>query len=323
MGYIFCCGFEGGVPGQFESSRVVANASPYVQGNYACRVHENFGGGYIFHTLETPIDEIWLGEWAMVHDAFHSTHAYFFVYLDNGSDFFTVGCDSGNLVVKINGSIVARGTKVITLETWMNLQFHIKVDDTVGKLQVKLNGLLEIDYTGDTKVGSNTTLVSIGVVNSFNFSYIYVDHIVASDSDWTDDVRIEALVPNSDDSVAWDRSTGADNYANVDDIPVDDANYNYTTVDGETDKVGLTDFSGAGKTPLFVDVLIRAEKNTGNTQQVKTVIDSNGTVVESSAIDLDIFFKNFHTFYALDPDGNSAWDDAALDALKIGYKAVI
>ena len=139
------------------------------------------------------------------------------------------------------------GTSILTGLQWYVVEVYLKAHATEGRLVVKVDGVTEIDFTGNTRptyVGSET----FDEFSRFRFgSYtstrrIHIDDIAinstngAVDNSWCGDGRIYRLTPTSTVSEEWTSSASGDNHLMVADFPHDSDG---TYIGAETP--GLTD----------------------------------------------------------------------------------
>jgi len=223
----------------------------------------------------------------------------------------------------VDGVLVGTGT-VILPAAWHSIQFHLNVADA-GTLQTKIEGISDIDYSGDTKPGASAVIDSVYLrmtgPGGAPIDHDRWDDFVIGYGGWPGDIWVDALYPNGDDVVQWSRSAGADNYALVDEDPPSDADYVYTTTNGHKDVYTLEDWDGTGKTPLFVVQWCRAKKDSAGSQQIKLVMD-DGTESVSAAEDVLTSYRYVNRLLMAPPSGG-AWTDAVIDGLKVGQEAVL
>jgi len=198
----------------------------------------------------------------------------------------------------------------------------------IGSLTLKLNGLVIAEYSGDTLPdGSDAEIsyVQFGVSNNqFNYNtQAYYSSISLNDGG-TDpgDRRAQVLMPDGDDSVQWSRSTGADNFALVNEVPPSDTTYLETSTDGHKDLLTLADFSGASKTISGVTKFARAWKTTADAQSLKNGVKS-GTTEDSAEHSLDTSARYYFHPMGDNPDDSAAWEDGDIDDLLALHEAVI
>jgi hypothetical protein len=237
----------------------------------------------------------------------------------------------------VGSSKVATSSRALEEKTWYLVEVHVKIHDSTGVLELRIDGLLDTSATfnGDTKPGADATITQICFNHYASSSTAaYTDDIAindtagAVDNSWCGDGHVIKLAPNangdSSDLVGSDGNS-TDNYALVDDVPHDtDTTYVESATGGDYD---LYNLSACGLDATHVIQRVWTESMAKDTTtaggQIKHVMKTNSTEYDSSAIDLG-------TSYALqkgaeqlvNPQTTSAWTPAELDALQVGVKIV-
>jgi hypothetical protein len=331
MAYILGTGFETGSADQLPLRDAQGNgiqSSRVHSGSFAAYVAESFGARYIGWPLPSTYSEVWLGLWFYHYDTNGGQPGLRIQFnLGDGNTVFVRSNYANNhlLTISTGGTLRATGSLPVSYKTWYNLQIHVKIAESPnGLIEVKLDGNSDVSYSGDTQPGASDQIGTVYVYGEYNSNgETDFDDLVVSDSAWTDDVRFEALVPTADTAQKdWTRSTGADNYALVDERPPSDADYVITSANAAKDYYDITDYDATNKTPLFVVQWARAKKNTANSQKLKLALKSGSTEDISSAYTLTTTFAYYSRLLTLDPLGAS-WSDAVLDSLKLGQVSEI
>lgn len=142
------------------------------------------------------------------------------------------------------GSILANSTIIPTFtnNTWNHFQVKVVISPTVGSIEVRLNGASTPDWiaTGlNTRNGSSNNYcnkIKINYPNASFYGAVMDDFYVFNDqgdipNTWQGDVRAVQQYPTGDDTVAWTASTGASNYAMVDELR-EDGDTTYVSASG-------------------------------------------------------------------------------------------
>lgn len=153
----------------------------------------------------------------------------------------------------VNNVVVASGSSTFTTSNWHLIEVHVIIADS-GSIQVKYDGILEINYSGDTKPGSDT-YTNILYFYGLNWNLL-VDDIAlndtngSTDNSWCGDGRIILLTPSGSGTTnSWVNSgnvSGSANYLYVDEFPYDsDTTYVYASGSstGDKDKYAMSSFS--------------------------------------------------------------------------------
>lgn len=139
------------------------------------------------------------------------------------------------------------GVPVITAAAWNHIEAKCKISNTIGTVEVRVNGVTVINLTGqDTDAGGGEVSQVRFEVTGLGTSGFYVDDVFAWDTagslnnDFIGDRKVVTDFPNADTAdVAWTRSTGSTNFGVIDENPPNgDTDYLTTTNTG--DKAGVT-----------------------------------------------------------------------------------
>lgn len=224
----------------------------------------------------------------------------------------------------INDVSVATGNIVVTHTDWNHVQVRLKMADSGGILQVKINNVLDIDYVGDTKPSSGAEIGYFGLYSGGNNQENYFDDLAAGLDDWPTKLESAQLTVNSDDLEDWTPSTGTDSYALVDEVPSNDADYVESTTNDDEDSFGTSGgWDDTGKAILAFVTKARVKSFAGTEaiqlgvySEVPSTYDSSLTPVSSYRIMQGIITE--------DPNTGSDWaTDTAINAAKPAIKSVI
>jgi len=104
----------------------------------------------------------------------------------------------------INNVLVASGSVITNVFAWHNVQVWISIGVS-GFVKTKLDGNIDIEYSGDLTSGSTSVIQSIDFYKNdggaMDYSRICVDDFVYGTGDWSGDIRFDALIPNADTAV--------------------------------------------------------------------------------------------------------------------------
>jgi len=212
----------------------------------------------------------------------------------------------------VNDSKVADGTIATPGGAYQRVSWHIIVSNT-GTIDTKIDGITDIEYSGDTQPGAGTDIDEIGLYGS---GANYFDDLVWGTGGWPGDRRVIFLAPTSDATKGWTASTGADNYACVDERPPSDTDYVSCTAD-QIDEYGCADFAGTGKIVGSVTVIARAKKSDGGSDDKITLGLGDGTnTADGSAVSVLTSYQHYWYTKSTAPDGG-AWTDTDVDNLEL------
>lgn len=227
------------------------------------------------------------------------------------------------------GTIIATSSQVLTEGIWNFWEIKVLIDDTVGKLIVKVDGDVWINYTGDTR---NAGLAQIGRFTwtrpNASGSEIYVDDVyclsttgAAPFNDFLGDVMVARLVPNNNgaaNALVGSDGNSVDNYALVDELSVSLSDYVESLTPGAQDIYQLQDLSTS--TLIYaVEISAYAAKTDAGTRAMKIIDRQTGNRVGSS-LPLSVTPQEFIQAPTLiDADGNQ-WTTAKVNSMQVGIE---
>lgn len=324
---IFLTGFEMGTL-SFSSSniRVVSGSTVEIRtggvsytGDYGLYIN---GSGHVQQPLGGAQSEAYQSVWVDPSNAGDEDSIISFVLADGNTVFLRYRTGSNTWDAYVGGSNIASGS-VESPDGYHNVQVYLLSSDS-GSIQTKVDGIDDINYSGDTKPGTSTVIEYCRLQQSATSGpSTYFDNWVFGDDGWPGDWRFDKSFPNGDTATEdWILSTGTDSYVLLDEAPPDDNDYIYTTTNSDQTIVDLEDWSGSGFTPQAVMMWARAQKDSASGQQLK-IIDSDGTNTNvGSAQDILTSWSYVFKFRTTAPDGG-AWTDTDVDNLQVGVEASI
>ena len=289
------------------------------------------GGGWLYKNID-PISEFYL-RFGVYLDPWAYGYTVPRVYWDGGSltSYLSFG-ECFNIYININGTTVDTGITTLFPLTWYLIEVHVKIDGSVGVVEVKLDGksTLEIDFTGNTGSGSVSSIRFYqfgGVLGELGQGYF--DDIALNDTaggvddSWTGEGKIIVMMPNDDSTpLELTPSAASDHHLLVDEIPSDgDTTYVEGSVIDEEDMYGLT-ASG------LVDVDInrvwteaRTRKTAANDGMVALITKASGGA-EVSGGDVELLttytIKVLGAEELVNPVDSNPWEVADIDLIEIG-----
>lgn len=134
-------------------------------------------------------------------------------------------------------------------------------------------------------------------------------------------LEVAMQAPTSDVENDWTRSAGANNYANVDELPfTGEADYNYSTVVGDRDMFGIADPTRTPEFIVCVSQLTLGRKEDSATRRIANVLRKGVTDYYGNDDAMIESYYHHWTHRALDPDTGLAWNPADFPALQSGYE---
>lgn len=239
------------------------------------------------------------------------------------------------LEIYVGGSLVDTSVLSFLVNTWYLLEWHLKIDNSVGISEVKIDGVVAATFSGDTQPGADTNVDNLFYLASASFNQFYIDDLAANDTDnsdglndnsWCGEGRVELLIPDGDGTVnQWTNSaaTSVNNYSYVDEIPPSAADYVEDAVAGQQDMYTMADFVGTNKAILRVWGEARAIDTVPEGAQMKIGVRTGGNVYTGDAITLLLSYTRvIGEVYKLNPDNSQGWTDGDLDAIELVLEVV-
>ena len=241
-------------------------------------------------------------------DGVSGSSSYYLTYsLDNTSKEFTVGFAvySGTLtsgywwaaggdqqscgiyvyntgVVRIYcGAAVDTPVGTIVANTWYYVEVQYKIDEPNGYWRLFIDGVLIDSRIQDTwnaaataEIGYNTWYMS---KTGMRIDDIYIYDNTGDLQEPYGPVKIRALLPDGDDTTDW-TSTGANHYDQVNDVPVETANYVESDIANDVDLFTFANATDPDNWPIFgVQLNVYAAVTDVGVFTLEGVADSNGT----------------------------------------------
>ena len=233
---------------------------------------------------------------------------------------------SGMMEAYRGSTLIASGSNAYTsTATIMVIQFYYDADTTAGSLVVKVNGTIEINFSGKTVDSAlQINAVKLGEEGvSSNYAY-YTDIALDSAAYPSITARIQTLVPggtgNLDD---WTPMGYANNWENVRPIPVNWATYNKVNATGQVDLFATENLSGAISVLCVQVDAVALEEGTATPQNIQLAVRSGSTnYFSGDKLVPSINPGLLSNLWETDPATAAAWLVDGVDAMEIGYKAV-
>jgi hypothetical protein len=270
----------------------------------------------------------------------------------------TAGCgicalyDSGSIQVELalksdltlvvtrgnNGTVLGTSSSALTLNTYYHIEWKVKIDPTVGTLELRINEVAKIGplTSLNTRNTSNSfsNSIALGYSGSYNaggFGNVDFDDIIIWDTVTTDaqgntdihdfigDYAIAVLMPtgvgNSSDFTA-DSGT---NYARVNETTPVTSSYVESLTTGQIDTYSMSDLPAGALTPKNVGIFHYIEKTDVGPKQAGAVLRTNSTnYINTNGIDLSNSFQYVQRFWGTNPDTAAAWTVTQVNALEAG-----
>ena len=245
-----------------------------------------------------------------------------------GDDVKIVADAVGNWGLFVGASTIR--TIPISAGVWHWVSMHLRVHATLGRWEVTVDGISLMDFTGDTLgAGTPDTINGIAFGSGKNAVYKWDDIIITDGlgsppfDDLLTDRRIETIRPDGVGTATNFAPFPADgvNWNKVDEaVPDDDTTYVEDSVSAQRDTYTHGNMT---LTPASIDGLVvktLAKNPDGGSNDIKHVIDSNGSVSVGSAVGTTNAYQVKQTLFETDPNTATAWTKAGVDAVEAGFE---
>lgn len=332
MARIFMAGFETGSTAQAPyvvNNGVAASTVQARTGTYSLLVAAE--SQYIDYSLGSGADELYMRIGTFPYGGSNVRQLFALKNADDDVHLTFSWNSSGNIEVRrgtYSGTLLATGTATLNASTWYCVEVYALIADSDGAVQVKVDGVSDIDYSGDTlNSGSEVvTKLRIGTGGFNNCARQYVDDLAVNDTtgsinnSWVGRGGIYGLVPSGAGThTDFTPSTG-DNYAAVDEVPPDDdTSYVESSTAAHVDTYAITNLTPTSGTVLAVQWVARAKLAEAGSGNFQRVLRHDSTDYNGGDLAADTSYAYFSEIFQQAPDSTD-WDITKVNALEAGME---
>ncbi|MDI6752780.1 MAG: hypothetical protein QME78_00110 [Thermodesulfobacteriota bacterium] len=226
-------------------------------------------------------------------------------------------------------TLVATGTATFNTDVWTLLELYIKIADSGGVLTLRVNGISDASFTGDTKPGTDTTVDSLFWAGTSNAVYVYIDDIILFDTtgtvnnSWPNNLKVGLLQANgAGNSTQWTPSAGS-NWSCVYAIPPSDVDYVKVNVVDRIDLYTLGDLPAEAKGIHALFLTARASKEGApNVNNLQLALRTGGANYFSASKALPTVPGMLVNIWEQNPGTAAGWQASEVNALEIGLKSI-
>ena len=259
----------------------------------------------------------------------------FRLYGDGGTTVHMSLCNlsaTGQLRARLGtstGTILGTSAEgVFPINEFHFVEVRYVVHDTTGICQVWCDGVLVIDFTGDTKSGGTETSIDLvrwgRTIN--NASDVGDIHILSATTPLGPCRPI--WLPVTADGTHQDFSPlgAGTHFSEVDEATPDgDTSYVAGAVEGDIDTFVLTDLpaSGAGNAWQVhaIQTVASARKSDAGAKSMRPALRTGGADHAGTTVVLSETYDTYLEVFETNPDTAAAWTEAEIDALEAGVEA--
>lgn len=259
---------------------------------------------------------------------------YFDASLNN---VLSILCDpsNGTLTVTAGNSTVLGTLSATFSSAWTLVEVHLKIDASVGEIDIKFDGVNVFSFAGDTDPNSRVSAAYMQIDGGSINGNWYADDWIVNDTtggeqdSWVNNetLLLGTLNGNGDSSdLTGSDGDSTNNYLNVDDVPHNsDTDYNAAASSGLKDLYTMSNLPTlpAGSTiKVFQPVAVcrRADPATPSNVDIGLKSGTTEDFAASQALTTSYALLVGDVYYA-DPDDAAAWDETKINALQIGVES--
>lgn len=323
-------GFEGGDLSAWtvhEPSQVSVVTSPTPpSGTYMAELRND---GHIRRDLATPKQEVFLRcKWGTT-DTQRGVDILYLLLTDG--TYFALKASSAKFFFSRNGTTIATGTYDLTGQhgRMFELEVNVFIDNSVGIAKLKVEGNIDIDFSGDTQPSTATTITQYRLRGPAWASgeESYFDDFAINTADgtvnnsWCGPGRVKACrVFGAGTHTDFIPSAGS-NYQNVDEHPPDgDGTYNESGIDGDKDSFSMESLGLTGIDINAVAISFVARKTVANGDRMRAFVRVGGTDYPGNDEPLTVAYERITAIWDQNPDTLSAWTVSDVNNIEAGYE---
>lgn len=245
-------------------------------------------------------------------------------------------------VVQTDGSVdVKRGGATGTLlgtsaaqlpqNSWQHVEFHATRHASVGTVELRFNGNVVLNLTGQNTGSANWSVLHIGCqrgIVSQVHTGVCLDDLIVWDktggqfNDFPGPKGVYTLRPNSDTVVAdWSVIGAASGSAALSEVgPDDDTSYILSSGSGDVSEFGCEDLpSGIGLVSAVVPISLM---RSAEAAQARVDVVSGSAAATGTVRSLPVTYDYWQEPVYLDPDTGAPWTRAAVNAAKLRFQQI-
>ena len=235
------------------------------------------------------------------------------------------GYSTGGFQVQHGAGSHNTPTGLFVANTWYYIELKYKIADSPdGYWKLYVDGVLVDSETGiDTWNNTYPAEISThywtpgGRLNT-RLDDLYIYDNTGDIQEPYGPVKIRALVPDGDDTVNWS-STGGNHYDQVNDIPVDTANYVESNTPNDVDLFSFANSTDPTSWPIYgVQLNVYAAVTDVGSFTLEGIADSGSSQTIVNEAIVDNLGGQYSFVFENDPDTASAWTIDQLNAANFG-----
>ncbi len=233
--------------------------------------------------------------------------------------------NDGTFLVADNSSVTkGEGTFVMGVNTWVYLELKIFFSNTVGTVELRINGDSGSPDINETNVDTVwSTLDASTDAFFFEGSNLWTgfDDLYLDDADFHGDVQVETIVADGAGADADFTPSAGSNHENVEELPTDnDATYNESNTLDHRDRFTHGNIPADVDNVLAVQVGIFVKKDVAGTRQMRVLAYDGTTEGEGPSIPISMGDYSWGLGLFIDhPTDANPWTESEVNSAEFGY----
>lgn len=221
-----------------------------------------------------------------------------------------------------SGTVLCSSNVMLFASSTYLIEAHYIPLNSGGTIEVKIDGVSVCSFTGDTTAGlENIRYIQFG--QEAYDGYCYIDDVVVDDSDWVGNVQVLGLYPNGAGATTQFSCPRPTNYGAVADGDVT-ATYTWSNTNNQIDTFATENLPAAtgGINCIQLSILAKKVGTPTPTQLAGVIRPASTDRVHGTPVTPTTTLDRYDFLWAVNPEDSAAFEDADIDAMEIGYKAV-
>lgn len=232
--------------------------------------------------------------------------------------------DSKIYVLRGDDTVLGSPDSPIMPDQWYYLEVRVKVDDSAGELELRVNEQVLLNLSGiDTRNGGEPSIGHFRFRGIYYNTSAYYDDLYVDDAQFHGNVQVKTFMPDSDGTYSdWTRSAGANDYECIDEVPTNnDTDYIKSSTKGHKSSFGIT--TGALETVKGIQLNHHVRAAAAGIRRIKPFIRSGGADYNAPVSGvLGAEFNYILNIFQTDPQDGQPWNQTKLEAAEFGLRLV-
>lgn len=324
MGIIWFWGGEHNTTNEFDvqSNASIAAAKTGMSGSYCLNV--TGGSGSVSRTV-TARQDYYVSQriWADVN-----VNIGFATFYDGATAHIIVRKNTSTGFIEVcrgtTATVLATGTIFIGYSTTYHVEIYCKIDDSDGRVIVKVNGVQDIDYPGDTRNAGSAQIDKIVHGNSVSGTqgWHFLDDLVYQTDTWPGDVRVagKEIIGDGSTQQWYLQPSGVTAYVLVNDT--DDTDYIYTNQNFRQELFQIEDVTEPVYEIKAFKTVVRARtEGSPAPTQVKFELAAAGVTALTDAVSVTSSYTNHPYVYETNPLTGNPFTVSDINNLQVGIQS--